>query len=297
MAAEVVSGVKFNLLPRVTSTERASGITRIRKAFIANMNQISETAYGSAIAISSPGNGEDRFYIKPGTDTDTKGDLTSSGWTGCGALAFNATAGDTSIQVSFKANDYEIAESALLFIKDNIGNTCNIRTSQTAPCVSWSGNIATIQLDGQLPDNYSAYDTNVGIMVETGNLTPEVSDVSVSSAGGAFDETLMVFANDGTESDTYSITFDSSFSFQAAGVETGALTSGTTASAYEPTNPKTNKPYFSIPSECWSGVFEAGNSVTFTTSPASKGFWIKEVVPAGCAHEPNNAFNLDWLID
>lgn len=297
MAAEVVSGVKFNLLPRVASSERDSGVTRIRKAFIANMNQLAETAYGSSIAISTPGNGEDRFYIKTGTNVDTQAELTASGWTGCGALAFNAAGGDTSIQVSFKSDDYDIPENALLLIKDNLGNSCNIRTSQTSPCVSWSGNLATIQLDGQLPDNYTAYDTNVGVMIETGDLTPSVSGVSVSSSGGAFDENLMTFANDGTEADTFSLTFDSSFSFQAAGVHAGSLVSGTTATAYEPINPKTNKPYFSIPAECWSGVFEAGNTVTFSTSPASKGFWIKEVVPAGCAHEPNNSFTLDWLID
>ncbi|PLX66005.1 MAG: hypothetical protein C0602_12800 [Denitrovibrio sp.] len=296
-AAEVVSGVKFNLLPRVTSTERADGKTRQRKAFIANVNQLAETAYGSAVAISSPGNGEDRFYIKAGTDTDTQAELTETGWTGCGALAFNASAGDASIQVTFKANDYTIPESALLLIKDELGNTCNIRTSQSAPCVSWSGDIATIQLDGQLPDNFTAYETNVGVMIETGDLTPVLSGVSVSSAGGSFDDNLITLSNGGTESDTFSITFDSSFSFQVSGVNAGVLTSGTTAAAYEPLNPKTNKPYFSIPAECWSGLFETGNTITFSTAPACKGMWIREVVPAGCAHEPNNSFNLDWLID
>ncbi len=61
---EVVSGIKFNLLPRVTSSERADGVSRYRKAFISNMNQTGETAYGASVAISSPGNGEDRFYLK-----------------------------------------------------------------------------------------------------------------------------------------------------------------------------------------------------------------------------------------
>jgi len=150
-ASEIISGIKFNLLPRVTSSERESGVTRIRKTFIANFNPSGETAYSASVGITSPGNGEDRFYIKAGTDRDTQTELTSDGWTGCGLLAFNGAAGSTSVQVSFKANDYNIPEGALLIIKDSSGNTCNVRTSDTSPCVSWNGNIATIQLDGQLP--------------------------------------------------------------------------------------------------------------------------------------------------
>lgn len=297
LSAEVVSGVKFNLLPRVTSSERENGVIRYRKAFLANTNQLGETAYGSAAAISSPGNGGDRFYIKSGTDTDTQDSLSTDGWTGCGTLAYTAAAGASSIQVTFKSDDYQIPEGALLIIKEDSENTCVIRTSQTAPCAEWNGNTATIQLDGQLPDNFSAFDTNVGVMLELGDLSPSVSEVSISSSDGEFDKALVTLNNNGTESDTYSVTFDSSFSFNVSGVNSGNLSSGTTGSDYEPLNPNTNQPYFTIPSGAWSGVFEAGNTVTFTTSPACKGFWIKETVPAGCPHEPDNHFYLDWIID
>lgn len=297
LSSEVISGVKFNLLPRVTSSERESGVTRYRKAFIANMNLLEETAYGAAVGISTPGTGGDRFYIKAGTDSDTQADISAEGWAGCGTLAYDAEAGVSSVQVSFKSSDYTIAEGALLIIKDSLGNICNIRTSQTVPCAEWNGNAATITLDGQLPGSFTAYDTNVGVMVEAGDLSPALSDMSISSSGGGFDDSLVQLFNTGAEADTYSITFDSSFSFQAAGVKAGPLSSGTTGSAYEPLNPKTNKPFFSIPAESWSGIFEAGNTVTFTTAPACKGFWIKEVVPADCAYEPDNNFYLDWQID
>lgn len=296
-STEVISGVKFNLLPRVTSTERGNGMTRFRKAFIANMNRLGETAYGASVAMSSPGNGGDRFYIKKGTDKDTQNDLPTDGWTGCGALAYNAAAGTESIQVVFKAADYAIPEGALLLIKDSAGGTANVRTSSSAPCTEWNGNTATIKLSEQLPDNYTSDGTYVGVMIETGDLSPSVQNISVSSTDGQFDENGITLFNDGTETDTYSITFESSFSFLCAGAESGPLASGTISTAYEPLNPKTNQPYFSIPAECWSGIFEAGNTITITTTPASRGFWIKEVVPAGCAHEPNNSFNLDWMID
>ncbi len=202
------------------------------------------------------------------------------------------------MQVTFKKNnDYTIAEDALLIIKDEFGNTYNIRTSQTAPCVAWNGNIATLQLASQLPDNFTALTTSIGVMIEAGDLTPSILSADISSAEGGFDENLITLYNAGAEEDTYSITFDSSFSFHAAGVNSGELASGTTGSDYSPVNSKTGQPYFTIPTSCWSGLFEAGNTITLSTSPASAGFWIKEVVPAGCAHEPNNSFNLDWQID
>ena len=296
-ASEVISGVKFNLFPRVTSAERDSGVTRYRKAFISNMNPQGETAYGASVGISTPGSGEDRFYIKLGTHSDTQDELTSDGWTGCGTLAYTASPGDTSIQVAFKRNDYAIPEGAMLIIKDEQENTVNIRTSATVPCTEWNGTTATIQLESQLPDGFASYSTHIGVMVEAGNLTPVMTDISISSVSGVFDESIVTLYNGGTVADTFSITFDSAFSFAVSGAEKGAMASGTTGSPYEPSNPQTNKPYFSIPSESWSGIFEAGDTITFTTTPACAGFWIKEVVPEGCAHEPNNSFNLDWMID
>jgi hypothetical protein len=296
-SSEVISGVKFNLFPRVTSTQRESGITRYRKAFLTNFNDLSETAFGASVCISTPGNGEDRFYIKQATQTDTQGDLATDGWKGCGLLAYDAASGASSIQVSYKSNDYTISEGALLLIKDTSGNSCTIRTSSTAPCASWSGNIATIELDGQLPESFTAVETSVGAMEEGGDLKPMLNSVSVSSVSGTFDETKMDLTARGTEEDTYSLTFDTSMSFLVSGINCGDLISGTISSEYAPINPKTGQPYFIIPADCWSGIFEAGNSVTISTSPACLGFWIKEVVPTGCPHEPNNSFDIDWQID
>lgn len=171
LASVIVSGVKFNLFPRVTSAERESGITRYRKAYLANKNVNGETAYSACVGIGMPGNGQDRFYIASADHEDTQADVPSE-WTGCGRLSLDA----------------------------------------------------------------------------------------------------------------------------AAGLYSGNLPSGQTTAQYSPANPKTGKPYFTIPAECWSGVFEAGNSVTLVTLPSAKGFWLKEVVPAGCPHEPDNRITLDWQI-
>lgn len=291
-ASEVVSGVKFNLFPRVTSAERETGITRYRKVFMSNMNTNGETAYGASIGLSSPGNGGDRFYIAKATEDDTQADTASLTWTGCGRLSADASAGDTSIQITFKNSDYVISNGSLLIIKDD-EKSCTVR----AVSASFNGSTATVTLETQLPDDYSSSDTNAGVMLELGDLLPSYENLSVSSLTGEFDITKIVLYNAGTESDTYSLTFTSSIAYYVTGTEVGSLSSGSISSPYSPLNPKTARPYFTLPAECFSGSFEAGNTISFSTRPASASVWIKETVPAGCPHEPNNRTSLDWLID
>ena len=291
LASTVVSGVKFNLFPRVTSAERETGVTRYRKAFIANSNVNGETAYSACVCIGTPGNGQDRFYIAQAGMADTQAELPDE-WTGCGKLTQSATAGDESITLLFKSSDYSIPEGALLLIRDD-EKSCNMRVAS----VSRNVNTATVSLVGQLPHSFEANAAYAGVMLELGDLEPVLESASLNSLTGAFDHELVVLANGGTEYDTFSLTFTSSISFSATGLYAGTLPSGQSTAQYAPLNSKTGKPYFTIPAEAWSGAFEAGNSLTLVTLPSAKGFWLKEVVPAGCPHEPDNRITLEWQID
>ncbi len=291
LASTVVSGVKFNLFPRVTSSEREAGVTRYRKAFIANSNVNGETAYSACVCIGTPGNGQDRFYIAPAEIDDTQVQLPAE-WTGCGKLTQSVTAGDSAITLLFKSSDFAIPEGALLLIQDG-EKSCNVR----AASVSKNVNTATVTLAGQLPYSFQADVTYAGVMLELGDLEPVLESSALGSLTGEFDHSLVVLSNGGTEYDTFSLTFTSALAFAAAGLYSGALPSGQTTAQYAPVNPKTGRPYFTIPSEAWSGTFEAGNSLTLVTLPSAKGFWLKEVVPAGCPHESDNRITLDWQID
>ncbi len=113
---EVVSGIKYNLFPRVSYSERTSGVTRYRKEFIANMNDSEEVAYGVLYACMLHSGGQDRFYVKLGTHSDTQADLTDDGWTGGGPLYADVSAGSTSVQVNFDSNDYDVPNGASLVI-------------------------------------------------------------------------------------------------------------------------------------------------------------------------------------
>jgi len=136
---EVISAVKNNLFPRVTTAERTAGVTRYRKEFFTNVNAANETAYGVLLNIIKPSNGGDRYYIAPGTQTDTQADLAApKEWLGAGALNADIAAAATQLTVLFEAADYAIPNDRYLNIKD----TANIEWIKTA------NNVFTAEVSG-----------------------------------------------------------------------------------------------------------------------------------------------------
>jgi hypothetical protein len=297
-SAEVVSGVKFNLFPRVSSAERAAGKTRFRKAFMANRADGSEAAYDAALALTVPSRGGDRFYIKAASAADTQADLTDSGWTGGGSLYSDVSAGDTEIQVLFESDDYEVPDGSLVLVKSDSGAMFSARTADGGEsCVSWSGNVATVRLAAQVPDNYSAEDTYAGICIELGNLEIAVTDITVTSSSGVFDEESVSVSNAGMTDDTWTFTFTSPTAFTVAASAAGTLASGSVASTYGVMNSSGGDFYFLIYSSAWQGTWQSGDTLTFKTVSSAKGFWMKEIVPAGTERETDNMVRLDWITD
>ncbi|GAB6161890.1 hypothetical protein JCM12298_10490 [Desulfothermus naphthae] len=382
---EVINNVKYNLFPRVTYLERINGVVRYRKEFIVNRNANNEPAYGAIIAILKPSNGDDRFYIKQGTQTDTQADLSNEGWVAGGKLFEDVAAGATEIKLLFESTDVFIPNGGLFvigeytplgtdlfqnvsyvrtknenrdillgyaqlnvtyyqfFIGSNdrpitpntlkiiytIGGTqyeaqddgqgniigehltsatvdyeageinlhfdtspdqgSELRAQYTRRCYTWSGNVAIIRLEDVLPFAYQASnDVYGGVGLELGDLIPSIENVSVNSPNGTFDDSKIEVFNVGTIYETWTITFISSTTFSVSGSRIGSLPNGTISLEYAPINSNVNAPYFKIPADTWGGVWDIGDSITFTTIPAAKAVWWKEVVPAGANREPNN---------
>jgi len=382
-SSEVVSGVKYNLFPRVPYQERLNGVTRYRKEFMCNVNSSNEKAFGALFCILKPSNGGDRFYITAGTLDDTQGNLANKKWYGGGQLYEDINAGDTQIKIEFEADDYYIGEGALICIQDNTniawvttkyndfnegigtgdGTTTNyaytlayvpvregsvsisytvggnIYTATddengnitgteitsgsinystgdislvftTAPdngstiqvqykkrCDVWINNVVIIDLQEQVPYSFSVADTYAGVCIPLGNLYTELQNITVTSTSGVFGETKVSLFNYGTEYDTFTIEFSDATNFTVTGSRLGVLPSGSINSVYSPNNPKTSTPYFSIDINAWSGTWTAGDTVVFTTIPAQKAIWWKEVVPAGTSREPNNIVTAEWFVE
>ncbi len=176
-------------------------------------------------------------------------------------------------------------------------DTTNVTADYTERCYTWSGNIATINLYDQVPNNYLADNTYVGVCLELGDLAPAKENVQVTSPAGIFDGNYLSVNNVGTVYDTWTITFTSATSFTCSGANEGSQANGSIDNVYGPINPNTGQPYFFIETAAWGGSWAAGDTVVFTTVPAARAIWWKEVIPAGTVREPQNEVVAEWFVE
>jgi len=149
-------------------------------------------------------------------------------------------------------------------------------------CFSYTGNVATIFLDGTVANAYeTANSYGAGCIFES-EITPAISDWVETSVAGSYDESTypLVLFNDGTEYDSWTVTFTSAIAFTVSGANEGSVGTGGIAVDFEPTNANTGQPYFKIDKDGWAGTWATGETVTFKTYPAAIPIWWREIVPA-----------------
>jgi len=290
----ITSGAANNLFPNVLNSERTAGLTRYRKAFIRNVNTGGLTLYNGLIWISTQSAAADYFRLKLGTDSDIQSaadDYTA--WKGTGQLKTSVSAAATEITVTYDAAS-GVNDGDTLIISDG----ANTETATVDGAPSWSGNDATITLSAGLANDYSSSTpTTVATAIELPDLATAQSGWSETSTSGTYDESTypLTLYNAGTVSDDWTITFTSASAFTVAGAATGSLGAGSIAADFKPANGGSY--YFELDKDGWGGTWAVGETITFTTTHAGQGFWVKEVVPAGAAAYSNNTFNLTWQGD
>jgi len=158
-------------------------------------------------------------------------------------------------------------------------------------CFSYSGNTVTVYLDEQVANSYTiAIAYGAGCILES-EVTPSFTDWAEISAGnGTYDEITypLTLFNDGTEQDTWILTFTSGSAFICAGINEGSVGSGVITADFSPINPETSQPYFTLDKDGWAGTWQSGDTVTFVTNPSVIPVWWREIVPAATAAETNN---------
>lgn len=194
---EVKSGVRHNLFPRVTKSERIAGILegRLRKEFWCNENSSNETAYAMLAYLEYPSNAGDNFYIAKGTQTDTQSRVFAAAtkpeyvFTGVGKLntALTGAPTDTSVVVDMESNDYAFENGGTLHI------TNKFMVSQTLDSVVKTGD--SVSYNGSLnkwtkisPSDDVTYPNGLCVNV-TGSL---VGTVMTNQPGVTFEEWLPI---------------------------------------------------------------------------------------------------------
>jgi len=157
-------------------------------------------------------------------------------------------------------------------------------------CFIYAGNVVTVYLDEQVANAYLTANSYGAGCIHESEVTSSSSGWTEVSALGTYDETSypLVLYNDGTERDSWTITFTSAIAFTCSGVNEGSIGAGSTAADFSPVNPNTGEPYFTIGKDGWGGTWIAGNTITFTTNPSAFPVWWREIVPALTAQQADN---------
>lgn len=292
---EIVSDVRNNIFPNVTQAERTAGLTRYRKAFIKNVNADDLPAESPKIFVENYAAGEDRVTIFPGTQTDVQSGITGSERQyGCGQL--DQDTGTSAMQIDVEVEDadddiFQDGDLIRISDKDEIGGSGNEEYVRLYGAAIYTGNIATLTLDTPLVNEYAAVNTRVASVYEPADIETAVDTPVVTSSGGTFADGShpITAGNRGAIEQDWTLTFSSSSAFTVSGDTVGSVGSGNTGENFEPVNPGTGQPYFSIDYLAFGGSFVNGDTITFSTSPAALPIWYKQTVPAGAASEPNES--------
>jgi hypothetical protein len=288
--AQLVSGVKNNLFPDVSQSERLAGSTKWRKAFI-HVNSAQDTALLNVrLFLDSLTPAGDFVVFQPGTQTDTEDQIGGRPY-GIGTLYAPIAGGATQLQVACERNaeyatlqPFRVGDRLRVADRPSTGGAGNEEWVNVTG-IAYGVDFATVDISPALANGYATANTLVSSVLELPSVMASVTGVSVTSGGGSFDSTTvgnLVAHNKGAVQENWTLTFTSATTFTVSGNTAGTLASpGSVSADYAPVNPATGTPYFTIKAIGWSGSFQAGNTMSFTTQPAAIPIWYRRQVPAG----------------
>lgn len=294
----VVNAVSENIFPTISQAERLAGSTKYRKLFAKPDADGEFSLYNSRVYIENPTLADEAVFLFPGTISDIQSSLTGSERVyGCGWLDSGVVASDDTLLVRIENASQQIFQAGdqiRISNKTDIDDTLHTEEVRTIDTVSYSSQVATITLTTPLDNSYSATDnaTRVASLLNLNTIQCATTGFNIVSSGGTYDDTTypVILNNRGCVKETWTITFTTSSGFRVEGATLGLVGTGSVTSGASPTNPATNKPYFTITSAGFGGSWSAGNTISFTTNPSVSAVWFKRVVPANTAAFTGNKF-------
>lgn len=296
MAASVmVDNAANNLFPNVTQAQRLAGLVTWRKDF-AHVASAEDVAFMSArLWINQATPGADWCTFSVGTQTDTQ-DTHSAAHYGSATLLDAISAGATTLSLL-----PENMASATALTPWRVGQKMRISnaaydddgattTWATISAVAYAADRVNITIAAPGAAVAHAAGTFVaGVWEAAGDIKASATTPVVTSSAGTC--TTPSAHNLGSVQQAYTLTFTSATAYTISGDTLGALGSGTTSSTTAPANPATSSPYFTLPSTAFGGTFVAGDTITFTTTPAAVPVWWRREVPANCPSLAGNVLS------
>jgi hypothetical protein len=283
----LVSGVKNNLFPDVSQSERLAGGVKWRKAFI-HINSLQDVALLNArVFLDALTPAGDFVTLHPGTATDTEDQVASRAY-GIGTLDQPVAAGSFQILVACEDNagyatlqPFQAGDLLRISDRPSTGGAGNEEWA-TIGAVSYGVGFATIDLLGPLVNNFAVQNTLVSSIWSPGNIAGNWSNFTVSGTGTFDTATVgnLIVHNKGAIEQDWTLVF--TVNYVVSGNLLGQLsTPGSRVADYAPINPATGTPYFTLKAIGWGGTSQINDVVSFRTSPAAIPLWYRREVPAG----------------
>ena len=318
--SEILTGRVQNLLTHVSSSQRTAGYFDYYKMWwhvaddsdgvgtdpqmywdfptLSTDDYVMFFEIGDRVAI------EDIPGYATGTDTEDK--------YGTAILDVAIVAGESVAVVTVKnaamatGSDIIFRDGETIKITDKVTDTTvtgneEIHTINGTPGVS--GTTVTITIDSTFANDYAANGVvRVRSVVKPStDYETSVTAVTTTSVGdGDYDDTTYppIMDNIGTVDEDWTITFTTATEFRLDGDSLGnGVDTGSTAASFSPSNAGRSRPYFTLNLAGFSGTFQAGDTLTFTTSPAAKGLGVKRVVPPASGSLANNKIGAVLVVE
>lgn len=293
---QAISAAAGNIFPNATEAQRVTGIpSQFRKMFIKNDNADDLILYGALLHQDNVSPGDDSSCFWMGTQEDTQNDITGAEEKyGSGYLNEGVLIGATSLDVYVEDPTQIIfrdGDTVRISDKADPEGSGNEELLTIAGVPSIVGNIVTMELAVGVSYNFSMGVTKVASVLSLGDLKPSAGAVAVTAAGdGDYDDTAspLVLNNKGAVAQNWVLTFTSATAFNVEGDSLGIVGSGNVSGGASPNNPLSSTPYFELSSAGFSGTFEAGDTIEFSTTPAAAAIWFRRYVPPGAAAISSN---------
>lgn len=285
---QIASGAVGALFPNVDESERAAGSTKYRKVFLKIDHAGPETLLSARVYQDKNTDGDDKVCFFIGSQTNTQSSITGSERKyGCGTLDASTLANATSLTVLVEAGQtglFQVSDLIRVTDKASISASGN-EEFVTVTSASQVGDVVTLEFTPPLGNAYLSANTRVASVYEAGDVAPSYESFSKSSTAGEYNTTThpIVMNGKGAIEQVWTFTFATDTAFDISGNTLGAIGSGSISGGAAPNNPDFAYPYFTLLSGGFSGTWQAGDTITFTTHPAAVPIWLKRVVPAGAA--------------
>lgn len=288
---EIVSNVKNNIFPDVSSAQRAAGVEHWKKTFIGVRNADDLPLVDPKISIESGTPGDSYVLIYAGTQTDTEATRSGRPY-GYGVLAAGASAAAESISVTVESADYDgmspnpfqVGDLIRIDARSTVLSETGDYEYREIESISYTGATATIGLTDGLEHTYLS-GVKVAAVLEPGDIIGGVTSKSVTG-GVTYDDTtypITVPSIGGVyQAWTITVTNAATGALRVTGDTLGVVGNGSQGVNLSPANPNGGD-YFELDADGWGGTAVTGDTLLFTTVPAATPVWYHRVVPAGAA--------------